>query len=313
MVNKHKKYLLLILLVLSLLSLIRYFNDLDSRTVDMVSHFPVQYAMLAFVIFMVCLWKKIASLAILAVFLVVVNAGTLISPGESISAAENTGETFKVYSTNVNIYNQEISRLRDELQNINADIILLMEVSPVHIRELKSIINKFPYNIMYTSIGTHDLGMALLSEFPILDHDIKILSKAGNARIEATLAINNRKVIFYGTHSQNPALTLDFAERNQQFLKLAHQIRATSMPVIVAGDFNATPFSPIFRELLRITGLKDSREGFGWQPSWPTYLPLLWLPIDHILVSPEINVLHRATGTSIGSDHYPVVAALSLG
>jgi endonuclease/exonuclease/phosphatase (EEP) superfamily protein YafD len=84
------------------------------------------------------------------------------------------------------------------------------------------------------------------------------------------------------------------------------------MPVIVAGDFNATPFSPIFRKVIKISGLKDSREGFGWQPSWPTYVPLLWLPIDHILVSSEIQVHNRATGSFIGSDHYPVFADLSI-
>jgi endonuclease/exonuclease/phosphatase (EEP) superfamily protein YafD len=294
------------------MSVLRYFNDLDSRLIDLASHFPVQYALAAFVFLTICLRKKIVSLAVLAGFLFLVNACVLMNSGESISAAENAGMPFKVYSTNVSIYNKDISRLKDELQKIKADVVLLLEVSPAHLNELKLLIDRFPYHIKHTSMGSHELGIALLSNFPILDHNIKILSEAGNAIIGATLEINKQKILFYGTHSQNPAYTEDFPERNQQFLDLAQQICRTSMPVIVAGDFNATPFSPIFRKVIKISGLKDSREGFGWQPSWPTYVPLLWLPIDHILVSSEIQVHNRATGSFIGSDHYPVFADLSI-
>ncbi|MEW6714582.1 MAG: endonuclease/exonuclease/phosphatase family protein, partial [Nitrospirota bacterium] len=81
---------------------------------------------------------------------------------------------------------------------------------------------------------------------------------------------------------------------------------------IVAGDLNSTPLTPMFRKLLKISGIRDSRTGFGWQPSWPTYFPVFWIPIDHILVSPEVHVHERATGSRIGSDHYPIFAELSI-
>ena len=53
-----------------------------------------------------------------------------------------------------------------------------------------------------------------------------------------------------------------------------------------------TPFSPIFLQILAVSGLRDSGVDFGWQPFWPTYVPFLWIPIDHVLLSPEVQV-HR--------------------
>ena len=82
--------------------------------------------------------------------------------------------------------------------------------------------------------------------------------------------------------------------------------------VIIAGDFNASPYSPVFKKLLTTSGLRDTRTGFGWLPSWPALFPLAFIPIDHILVSPDIQVQNRATGPYIGSDHYPVIAELSI-
>jgi endonuclease/exonuclease/phosphatase (EEP) superfamily protein YafD len=312
MVKKYRKYLMFNLLVLSCLSSVRYFDNLDSRLVDLVSHFPFQYAVLSFVIFTICLWKRIVSLAVLAVFLFVVNVSALVSPGESIMAAEKAGATFSVYSSNVSKFNKDFSSLSEDLNNTNADIVLLLEITPAHISKLNTLARHFRYHIVYTPVGTYKLGVALLSKFPILDNKVKKLSQAGNVMLEATLNINNKKVIFLGTHSQNPVFVKDFSERKRQFLELGQYIYTTSLPVIVAGDFNATPFSPIFRELINISGLKDTRLGFGWQPSWPTYAPIFWLPIDHILVSHEFQVINRATGSFIGSDHYPVFAELSI-
>jgi endonuclease/exonuclease/phosphatase (EEP) superfamily protein YafD len=62
----------------------------------------------------------------------------------------------------------------------------------------------------------------------------------------------------------------------------------------------------MFRDFLATTGLKDSRVGFGWQPTWPTGSMSLRIPIDHVLVEPDLVVLERQVGPDIGSDHLPV-------
>jgi endonuclease/exonuclease/phosphatase (EEP) superfamily protein YafD len=81
---------------------------------------------------------------------------------------------------------------------------------------------------------------------------------------------------------------------------------------MVLGDLNLSPWSPYFGDLLSSAGLRDSREGFGIQASWPTAVPLLRVPIDHVLYSPEVVINHRQIGPDVGSDHLPVVVDFSL-
>jgi endonuclease/exonuclease/phosphatase (EEP) superfamily protein YafD len=82
---------------------------------------------------------------------------------------------------------------------------------------------------------------------------------------------------------------------------------------IVAGDFNVTPWSGHFRQLVRHSGLRSSHLGRGIQSTWPSRLPLPFrIPIDHALVSPEIGVARREVGRAFGSSHQPLIVDLVL-
>jgi hypothetical protein len=51
------------------------------------------------------------------------------------------------------------------------------------------------------------------------------------------------------------------------------------------GDLNVSPFSPHFQALLSGGNLKSAAQGFGWQPTWPTFLPPAGIQIDHALTA----------------------------
>jgi endonuclease/exonuclease/phosphatase (EEP) superfamily protein YafD len=82
--------------------------------------------------------------------------------------------------------------------------------------------------------------------------------------------------------------------------------------VIVAGDFNTSPWSPHFRELLAEAGLRNAAEGHGWIATWPSWFWPARVPIDHVLVGGRLGAASLERGPHIGSDHYPVVADLRL-
>ena len=80
-----------------------------------------------------------------------------------------------------------------------------------------------------------------------------------------------------------------------------------------AGDFNATPWSAPFRQMLAASDLVNSQSGFGLQPSFPATSPLvLRVPIDHLLHGPDLIVLDRQLGPAMGSDHFPLLVDLQL-
>jgi endonuclease/exonuclease/phosphatase (EEP) superfamily protein YafD len=79
---------------------------------------------------------------------------------------------------------------------------------------------------------------------------------------------------------------------------------------VIVGDFNATPFSAIFRTVEDLSGTQNSGHGLGFFPTWPSFAPLL--PLDHLLVSGDISALKKQTGSSIGSDHLPVTTEIAF-
>jgi len=117
-------------------------------------------------------------------------------------------------------------------------------------------------------------------------------------------------------HLMNTHLSVSLRERMAQVRALlgaewAVQGRA-HLPLIVCGDFNASPWSIVYRRLCR--DLKDAQCGKTRHATWPSRRP--FLRIDHIFVSSELRIL----GTHVvddrlarlASDHLPLVAELSL-
>ncbi len=86
--------------------------------------------------------------------------------------------------------------------------------------------------------------------------------------------------------------------------------------VIVAGDFNATPWS---LELRRFAEDAEVNIVPGFRPSWPARLSLPHvpfrvslpqLPIDHVFVTAGMAVVEIRRGPKVGSDHLPIVAVI---
>jgi endonuclease/exonuclease/phosphatase (EEP) superfamily protein YafD len=113
------------------------------------------------------------------------------------------------------------------------------------------------------------------------------------------------------THTIPPTSSYDFIQRNLQLENINKFVKHQSNSIIV-GDFNCSSFSQNYNRILKKSDLKDSRIGFGLQPSWPTWAPIFYVTLDHILVSKNINIIDRKTLSGFGSDHLPIVMEFSL-
>jgi len=86
-------------------------------------------------------------------------------------------------------------------------------------------------------------------------------------------------------------------------------------PVVLAGDFNATPDHAEFRRLLRLGHVDAaSQAGHGLAATWgpePHGRPAL-LAVDHVLVDPRCAVLATSVHRLPGTDHRALYAALRL-
>ena len=86
--------------------------------------------------------------------------------------------------------------------------------------------------------------------------------------------------------------------------------------MILAGDFNSTPWSFQRRRDDRRWGLTRRDRGLATWPAervaewrWPAPFP--FLPIDHVYAGPGWATVSVERGPRLGSDHYPVVVTLA--
>jgi endonuclease/exonuclease/phosphatase (EEP) superfamily protein YafD len=100
--------------------------------------------------------------------------------------------------------------------------------------------------------------------------------------------------------------------RDRQLRAIGEHLRGLPGTKLLVGDLNATPWSAPFRALLRGTGMRDARRGRGVHPTWPAGDALLRIPIDHVLVSPDVRVDAVRVGAPIGSDHLPLTVDLRV-
>jgi len=280
---------------------------------ELFSHFRVQYFVVLAGCGIIYLVSGKYRQAILPIALALVNFSVIGNyQGENsvqASIAAGNERTVRALLVNVNSGNQAYTKLHRLVSSTSPDIVVLLEVNEAWMQALQPLMKRYPYA---EGCG-NKYGVALLSRLPFQDAVVKVIGNAGLPSVIARFAIDGQRLTLIGTHPFSPITWRRARDRNKQFRELAKFVSGQDDSIILLGDLNVTPWSPFFIQFLRSTGLRDSREGFGLQPTWPAGFAPMWIPIDHILVSPNVIVNNREVGPNIGSDHYPVLLDFSLG
>jgi endonuclease/exonuclease/phosphatase (EEP) superfamily protein YafD len=277
---------------------------------DLFSHFRLQYLLLlaaatAFFILGERYPQALASglFACLNLISIVPLFFTKGSPKSSEGA--NPRGTYRVLLANVLKVNHAFGTVRHLIRSQEPDFIILIEVNKTWIDQLKPALAEYPFKQM--PLREDNYGMALFSRFPMSSSEVRHFGTARVPSIIATFLLQGRPLTILATHPPPPKTKRQSELRNAQMTRVAEFIRSQPGEVLLVGDLNMTSWSPHFRDLIRMSGLRDSRHGFGLQKTWPTDRRLLMIPIDHILVSAGVIVQSRRTGQFTGSDHLPVI------
>lgn len=192
---------------------------------------------------------------------------------------------------------------------LDADIVVLVEAGPAYLAESAILRRSHPY--LAVRAGYPDEPqVAVLSRYPILEDRSMPRRPYQPVRISARIDLGDGAALdVAGLHLARPvsgAAAHDLA---------ALQIVAArwAPPLIVVGDFNATPWSSPVAAVARITGTEIVG---GLRPTWlppaaPDWLRrIIGLPIDNVLVSPEIGVAWARGFAVPGSDHRGILVSL---
>lgn len=285
---------------------------------DLTSHFRWYWLLLA----LVCLaasWRRAGrgALACLAVA-VIGNVWPLLpywfaAFGDTVTAAPTTAprpDALSIVSVNVLTSNADKPAVLAYLRSRDPDIVVALEVDAAWAAALAGLSDRWPHAVVQPR--DDNFGIALLAKQPPREHRVSEFGDAGVPSIVATFTDPAGDYSVIATHPVPPKGPAYARDRDAQLRAIAEFVAASPLPCVVAGDLNATPWSAAFRDLVARSDLRDTALGRGVQATWNARAWAPRIPIDHILAPPGTEVLRRAVGPDVGSDHFPVEAELRL-
>lgn len=273
---------------------------------DTLANFRVQYMVILFgaAIVLVILrdrraaaWMAIACAidALLVMFLFVG------SPAPAIGSAQLEIVTFNTQLLD------PLPQLDWVLQH-DPDVVLLFESSRKAEEELADLGG---YVVTSGIADEREFGPTVLTREPVTVERVLDSGSLG-AALRFETEIGDRMVAVYAVHPLSPTSAARTEARNRDLEIVGRRIAAETIPVIVAGDLNATPWSKGYSLLTDPADLATTQLGTGPGATWPAHVwwPLR-IPLDHILYSRDLTVTDREVGPAAASDHLPVRAVIA--
>ncbi|MEM6672249.1 MAG: endonuclease/exonuclease/phosphatase family protein [Planctomycetota bacterium] len=243
---------------------------------------------------------------------------------------EAGNETIDVVCANVLRINDLFGPVITEIIARDPDVIGLLEISPEWRDEAVSQLEaRYPYHAEGLDTrrwNQFTWGMLLFSKTPLSDAvAIPVLRENRRLRpiLRAAVDLGGEPLTIDLVHAQRPGATWRLADRRKHFEALREPMEARHR--LVLGDLNTTSTSPLFTDLCERLDVRDSRPGFGRQPTLklgstlpgPVPIPIpgplrVSVAIDHALVSDGLAVLSRETFRIPGSDHRGIHVRLSV-
>ena len=279
-----------------------------SWMLELTAHFRVQYlAMTAVLLVLAASRRRWTACAALVAAGSISAAAVLPYLPLRPAAAHAAPDTVKVLTVNVSFRQFSVRRLLEIVREADPDVLVVEELTPHAERVLADFDTAFPHYRKFPADGP--TGIGVWSRYELESGGTFALGRM--PAIEARVRAPQGSFTVIGVHLSSPVAPRRAAARNRELRALGERSAAITEPLVVAGDFNITPYSPYFTDWLAASGLTDSRRGRTLSASWPTMLPWFGIPIDHVAVNSGFSIVSHRRLPNFESDHYGVVVELT--
>lgn len=238
------------------------------------------------------------------------------------------GPTLKIMTYNIHegfgVDNRlDLERIAATIRQWNPDILVLQEVDQgvlmsACVDEARWLaLNLNMYYVYAPTVEQMWQGDVILSKYPIVNWDFTLLPSPGevDVLVKATLDVNGQPLTVFGVH-----FTVTSPDNRQTQISMALDvIRATSGPIILAGDFNIDAETTDPTDKASLNAIQaELNDAFDLCPPGSLsgkHTFSSWDPherIDFIFVSAGFAVVQHGTIVSQASDHLPVFAETQL-
>ncbi len=279
---------------------------------EAIANFRLHLAVLAGVLGMVlglARLRRSAGLAMLTTLIAAAGLGPFFDPAER----PGEGRSLTLLYANLRDRNPQPDALAAMLRAIDADILITSETTRAVVEGAGGLRATYPYRLVSSGPG-EALRTAIWSKYPLSDGELYLNNTVAPTGAAALADLGGGTTLgLIGAHFSRP------------FERL-HQVQAEALgpmaeklghPLIVAGDFNAAPWSWVVARAAEVTGT-DVLGGYRvtWKGRYRTPLGPLPEPwghqIDQILLSGDIGVVSVETLDLPGSDHLGLFVRLRI-
>jgi endonuclease/exonuclease/phosphatase (EEP) superfamily protein YafD len=215
-------------------------------------------------------------------------------------------QAITIVQLNLSFRNTTPDAVADFIRSEQADIVTLQEVTAKTGRVIDILAEDYPFRVLCSAgrVG----GQAILSRLPRAPGQSDGCIK-GEGMAWMRVMAGGQQVSVASLHLHWP---YPFGQE-RQIGRLEGHLKDLPRPVLLAGDFNAAPWSHAVDRIAQATdtavagGLR-----FSFDIRFNSWAPPIAMPIDHILLPEDLTPLNVRVGPGPGSDHLSVIAKISL-
>ncbi|MEP6648935.1 MAG: endonuclease/exonuclease/phosphatase family protein [Lapillicoccus sp.] len=260
---------------------------------------------------LVCRFRGLATVGAVPSAVAVVLA--VASFGLTADASAGSAETVTVFSSNLEFGGGNADDVVKGVRDHEADIVVLVELTPQAVTRLKAagLEDDLPYVVGRPEAGT--TGAVVRSRWPVTLLDpgegvdgslfwepYALVQRPGGAfRVKAI-------------HTRQPIVSARGWHQDLGRLRGWQLAQPTDLPLLLAGDFNASESHPAFRSMLE--GLTDAHRptGGGWVQTWPQGRRIPpFVQLDHI-IGRGVTAVDAGVTPVRGTDHAAVWTTVTL-
>jgi endonuclease/exonuclease/phosphatase (EEP) superfamily protein YafD len=198
-----------------------------------------------------------------------------------------------------------------ELPEIDPDVIVFVEYYPWWHRDADpaKTFAAYPYGTMGAERPGGEFGV--FSKIPI-EHARHVPS-AGRMCFTFDIRVDGKALRLFALHAPRPMLDPE-VDYSAFWSIVTPEILALPDPAVVVGDFNATPYSKVYKKLTadRLRSAHEDR-GRGYATTWPNRMEFIPpIRIDQALLTPGVECVSITEGRGAGSDHKPLIIDVRL-
>ena len=246
--------------------------------------------------------------------------GPALTRAMSGKGHEASGQSRLVVMTaNVLTSNRKHDAILEQINSANADVFAILELStPLYKRLEEELSVGYAHRISIPQ-DRGNFGIGLYSRHALSDVESFEINEDNIQSIAATVNTDSASYRVIATHPLPPMGRGGFQSRNEHLQNLADRVSAyreanSNIPVILMGDLNLTPWSPLFVDFESRSGLAQAAFGNEFVPTWYAYPQPLFpfgLVLDHVLISDDLQCVGREIGQDVGADHRAVTVTVT--